>query len=109
MPSWVTHSDDPIAFEHQIVDRLLEQRQIGLVFQAGPDRLPVKDAVGLSAGRAYRRSLARVQDAELDPGLVGGECHRAAEGVDLLDQVSLADAPDRGIARHLAQSLDAMR
>ena len=31
------------------------------------------------------------------------------ERVDLLDQVSLADAADRGIAAHLAQGLDVVR
>ena len=43
------------------------------------------------------------------PGLVGRERHRAAERVDLLDQMPLADAADRGIAAHLPQRLDVMR
>ena len=32
--------------------------------------------------------------------------HRAAQRVDLLDQMALADAADRGIAGHLAERLD---
>jgi hypothetical protein len=35
--------------------------------------------------------------------------HRAAKRVDLLDQVALADATDRWIAGHLAQSFEIMR
>src|SRR3546814_7981402 len=45
------------------------------------------------------RSLRCVQDAELDAGTIRGVRHQAAEGVDLLDQVTLADAADRWIAR----------
>src|SRR5207248_1972465 len=45
----------------------------------------------------------------LDPGLVSGERHRSAQGVDLLDEVPFANAADRRIARHLAERLDAVR
>jgi len=62
--------------------------------------------VGLGAGGAHRRALAGVQDAELDAGLVDGMGHQAAEGVDLLDQVALADAADGRVAAHLAQGFD---
>ena len=70
--------------------------------------LPVEHAVGLRARRAHRRSLARVEDAKLDARLVGGRRHGAAQRVDLLDQMPLADAADRRIARHLPQGLDAV-
>ena len=35
--------------------------------------------------------------------------HHAAERIDLLDEVTLADAADGGIAAHLAQRLDGLR
>ena len=35
--------------------------------------------------------------------------HRAAQRVDLLDQMPLADAADRRIARHCAQGFDVVR
>ncbi|MNC93158.1 hypothetical protein D3C83_97240 [compost metagenome] len=63
----------------------------------------------MRAGRTYRWPLARIEDAELDAGLVGGGRHRAVERIDLSHQVALADSPDRGITRHLAQGLDAVR
>ena len=42
----------------------------------------------------------------MDAGLVGRRGHRAAERVDLLDEVALADAADRRVAAHLAERLD---
>ena len=95
-----------VALDHQVVHRLLEQPQVGLVLQPVADRRLVEDAVGLGAGGAHRRALAAVEDAELDAGLVGGRGHRAAQRVHLLDQVALADAADAGVAAHLAQRLD---
>jgi hypothetical protein len=59
--------------------------------------------------RPDRRPLARVERAELDAGLVGGKRHGAAQRVDLAHEVPLADAADRGVARHLSQRLDRMR
>ena len=88
---------------------MLEKQQIGLALQPAPDRLPVQDTIGLRAGRAHGRALGRVQNAELDAGLVGGERHSAAKGVDFLHQMTLADTADRRIARHLPQGLDAVR
>ena len=43
------------------------------------------------------------------PGLVDRDRHRAAERVDLLDEMPLADAADRRVARHLAQRFDVVR
>ena len=44
----------------------------------------------------------------MDAGAVRGLSHRAAEGVDLADEVTLADAADRRIAAHLPERLDAL-
>ena len=96
----------PVAFDHQVVHGLLEQREVRLVFQPPADGRLVEDAVGLRARRPHRRPLAGIEDPELDPRLVGRDAHRAAERVHFLDQVSLADPADRGIARHLPQRLD---
>ncbi len=100
---------DLVARQRQVVHRGLEQCQVRLVLQAAADRLLVHDAVGLGAGGTHRRTLGGVEDAELDAGFVGRGRHRPAEGIDLLDQVTLADAADRGVARHGAQRLDVVR
>jgi hypothetical protein len=83
-----------------------ENREIGLVLDPAPDRRFVQHTVGLGTCCAHGRALARIERAELDARLIGGERHRAAEGVDFTHEVSLADAADRRVARHLAQRLD---
>ena len=101
-------ADDPVAFHDQVIDGLLEDRQVGLILEAATDRLPIEHPVCLRARGTHSRSLARVQDAELDAGLVRCFGHRPAQRVDLLDQMPLADAPDGRIARHLAECLHAV-
>ncbi len=100
---------DAVALEDQVVDRLLEEPEVGLVLQAAADGRTVEDAVGLRARGPHRRALARVEGAELDAGLVGGERHGPAQRVDLAHQVALADAADRRVAGHLPQRLDGVR
>ena len=99
-------ADHAVALDHQVVHGLLEQGEVGLVLQPPADRRLVQDAVGLGAGGAHRRALGAVEDAELDAALVGGDGHGAAERIDFLDQVPLADAADRRVAAHLPQRLD---
>ena len=41
--------------------------------------------------------------------MIGALRHHAAERIDLLDQVSLADAAYRRVAAHLPQRLDVVR
>ena len=99
---------DPIAFDDHVIDRLLDKEQVRLVFQAAANGVAIKHAVGLCAGRPDGGAFRGVQRPELNPGLVGGDCHGAAQGVDFLHQMPLADAADGRIARHLSQGLDAV-
>ncbi|KAG0923213.1 hypothetical protein G6F31_019602 [Rhizopus arrhizus] len=95
--------DDPahgVAFDDQVIDGGLEHGQVGLAFDDGADRHAVQVAVGLAAGGAHGRALGGVERAPLDAGPVGGMRHRAAQGVNLLDQVALADAADGRVAAH---------
>ncbi len=71
-------------------------------------RRPIEFAVGLGAGPAHGRALGQVEGAELDAGPVDGPAHDAVQGVDLADQVALAQTADGRIARHLADRLDPM-
>ena len=80
-----------------------------LILESTTDRLLVQQAVGLSSGRANGCPFAGVQRSELNARFIGGEGHRAAQGVDLPNEMSLADAADRRIARHLAEGFDAVR
>ncbi|KAG1245518.1 hypothetical protein G6F65_021188 [Rhizopus arrhizus] len=101
--------DDPahgVAFDDQVIDGGLEHGQVGLAFDDGADRHAVQVAVGLAAGGAHGRALGGVERAPLDAGPVGGMRHRAAQGVNLLDQVALADAADGRVAAHRPHRFD---
>jgi hypothetical protein len=69
----------------------------------------VEDAIRLRSGGAHGRPLAAVEDAEMDAGTIGRARHQTTQGVDLLDQMTLADAADGRIAAHLADGLDIVR
>ena len=56
--------------------------------------LPVELPVDLRARGVHGRALGGVEDAELDACGVGDLRHGAAQGVELLDEMSLADAAD---------------
>jgi hypothetical protein len=71
--------------------------------------MAIKNAIGLRARRTDGRTLAGIENAELDAGLVRRERHRAPERIDLLDQMALADSADRGIAGHLPERFDVVR
>src|SRR5690606_12298817 len=92
---------DAPAVEQKTFDVLLEQREIRLGIQELADRALVERAVGLRARRTDGRTLARVQDPEVNARAVDRARHRAAERVDLLREMALADAADCGIAAHL--------
>ena len=102
-------ADHAPAFNGDVVDGLLEHGEVGLRIDLRADRRLVERAVGLRARGAHGRTLARVERAPLDAGAVRGARHGATERVDLLDQVALADAADRGIAAHLSHGLEAVR
>ena len=97
------------AVEQQPVDVLLQQREIRLGVEQLADRALVERAIGLRARRAHGRALAAVQGAEMDAGAIDRARHRAAERVDLLRQVPLADAADGRVAAHLPQRLEVLR
>ena len=109
MPLCVTTPTDAVALDCEVGRLLLKQRQISLRLEHAANRTLVELPIGLRARRAHRRTLAQIQGAELDARLIGGEGHRPAQRIDLLDQMALADAADRGIATHLPQRLDVVR
>ena len=102
-------ADDAIALDHQIIDRLLEQPEIRLVFQAAADGSAIQHAIGLRTRGTHGRPFAGVEDTELDTRLVCRDGHGTAQRIDFLDQVPLADATDRRVATHLPQRLDIVR
>ena len=92
----------PIALNHQVFYRLLEQPQIRLVFQHRTNGGLVQNAVCLSAGCANGRPFGTVQNTKLDTTLVCGQGHGTAQRIYLFHQMAFADAANRRVAAHLA-------
>ena len=65
----------------------------------------VEIAVALRARSLDGRTLGAIEDLELDAGAIGRLAHQAAERVDLLDEVSLGQTADGGVARHPADGV----
>jgi hypothetical protein len=64
------------------------------------DRRPVEPAVGLHPRPAYGGALAGVEHPVVDPRFVGRTADPPVEGVNLSNQMALAQPADRRIARH---------
>ena len=99
----------PAAFDQQVFDRFLPQRQVRLLFDEPLDFLLIGLLVGLGPGAVHGRALAAVEHAELDAGGVDRPAHGAAQGVDLADDLPLGHAADGRIAAHLADRVEVGR
>jgi hypothetical protein len=92
-----------------VSDRGLENRQARLAEDHAPDLVAVQLAIRLRARGPHGGALRRVQRTELNAGPVDSARHGAAERVDFLRQVALADAADRRVAAHLTERCDLLR
>ena len=94
-----------VALQQQVIHRLLEEGQIGLVLQCLADSLAIQDTVCLGARGPDRGALAGIEDPELDTGVIGGNGHDAAQRIDFLDKMPLADPANGRVAGHLTQGV----
>ena len=94
-----------VTFQQQVIHRLLEEGQIGLILQRLPNGLAVQDAICLGARGSNRGALAGIENPELDTGVIGGNGHDAAQRIDFLDEMPLADPANRRVAGHLTQGV----
>jgi hypothetical protein len=85
----------------QTVDRPLANRQPFLPAQRALHGLSVQLLIALDSEGSNRRAFTRIDEAELDAGLVGIPCHLPAQCIDFLYQMSLGDSSNCRIARHL--------
>src|SRR5690625_3555473 len=69
----------------------------------------IKYAIALRAGRAHGRALGAIEHPPVNARPIGRPRHRAAQRIDLAHELALADAPDRGVARHLPERLETLR
>ena len=98
-----------IVGSNEIVACALENEQIRLRLDAPADGRLVEQSIRLRTCGPYSGAFRPIEDPEVDPGLVRCGGHGAAERVDLLDQMALADPADRRVAAHLAERLDGVR
>jgi hypothetical protein len=89
----------------QAVDSPLADRQPCLPAQRALHGLSVQFLIALDAEGSNRRAFTRIDDAELDAGLVGIPCHLSTQRINFLYQMSLGDASNRRIARHLRNAI----
>ena len=88
----------------------LESNKVKLVVKAGSEgRLFVELAVGLGSRAVHGRAARTIENAKLDAGDVDGLAHQAVQGVNLADQLALAYAAYRWVARHDADGVDFVR
>ena len=100
------HADDPVAVQDQPLRRPGHQGQVGRLRQFGLHGLAVKPPVDLATGPPHGRPLGPVQQAELNPGLVAQSGHQTVHGIDLADQMALAQPADRRVAGHFSDGLE---
>ena len=91
---------DPPILDDETFDEALQQMEALLLLHDGLHREAVELLVALEAGGLDGRAFGGVQQAEVDGGLVGDPAHLTAQGVDLLDELALGEAADRGVAGH---------
>ena len=107
-PHLSADSAHALAFDDEIDHGLLEDIKASLLLDDLAHRSPIQHTVCLGTSGPHSRPLAGVENPELDTCLVCGTGHRTAQGVDFLDQVTLADTAYSRVAGHLPQLLDAL-
>src|SRR5258707_9015701 len=103
------YTGNTVSLQQEVIHRLLEQGQVGLVLQARSNRTLVEEAIGLRARRAACRSLGGIQDAEMDPPFVCRDPPGSPQSVPFFYEMPLPDTPNGRIAGHLSRRLDAVR
>jgi hypothetical protein len=98
-----------ISFQEKIIHALLQEPEVWLALELGPNGPLVELAIGLGARRSNRRTLTGIQDTKLYPGVVRSPGHDPPQRINLLDQMAFSDATDGWVTRHLAQGFYALR
>jgi hypothetical protein len=98
-----------ISGKHQPSNRALYGLQVCVIFEERSYRSSVESPIALRARRPYCRTLAPVQHPELKHGEIRSSSHYSAKRIHLAHDGSFRDSADRGVARHLADSLERAR
>jgi hypothetical protein len=82
----------------EVVNLPFDDIEIRLLPQLSLNGQPVEFAIRLRSGAPHCGSLAPVEHAILDAGLIGHPAHQAIESIDLPDDLALAKASNRRVA-----------
>ena len=102
----IDHAADPPAIDDQLLHQALTQVEVFLLLHDGLHCKAVELLVALEARGLDRRPFRGVEEAKVDSGPVGDTAHLTAKGVDLLDELALGEAADRGIAGHERERIE---
>ena len=107
-PAVSSDSSDPAVRDNQLIRLALDHAEIVDLPDRGLHGGGVELAVRLGPRSADGRTLAAVQHPKLDPTGIGHPAHETVQGVDLADQMALAESADGGIAGHRADGRETM-
>src|SRR5579885_16478 len=102
------NAGDPVLFNQDIVDCLLKEYQVWLIFKYLTYGLLVKHPVSLGPGCPDSRAFAGIQGAKMNTSPVGCASHGAAKSIDFFYQMAFADPANGGVAGHLPQRFNIM-
>ena len=103
-----TNSGDPAIRDDQLIRLAFDHAEIIGLPDRGLHGGGVKLAVRLGPRSADCRTLAAVQHPKLDPAGIGHAAHETVQGIDLADQMALAETADGGIAGHRSDGRETM-
>ena len=92
--------------EEQAIDEFLAEIEPRHLLHESLHLELVVPFVGLGPGAVHRRPLGAVEDTEVDPSGVDRPPHEPSQGVDLANELPLADAADGRVAAHLADGVE---
>src|SRR5262249_20275717 len=99
---------NPLSAEDQIVRLPLNDLEVRRFVHRGLHGYRINVAVALGARSAHRRPLASIEHTKLNAAEIRDAPHQAVECIDFADEVTLAEAADRRVARHGADGIEAV-
>ena len=96
----------PCRIHQNVGNGLAPDLEVRLLGQEILNGRAIELAIGLGTGPPHGRPFGEIERPELDPRTIDRPTHDAVQGIDLANQVALAQAADRGVARHLTDRFD---
>ncbi len=96
---------NPAPFDRDRFDHLLAEREVLLAFDRELGQELISFLVALGSRAMHRGPFAAIEQAKLKRGRVGKQAHRAAQGIDLTDDLPLGHAADGWVAAHLPDGI----